>query len=161
MQPRSVTIALATSLVLAFSACTQEWNYTRWQPPPSSLVGRWRLDAASQRFLADIGKYRLSEHYLDLMSDGRFRMTNMPDWWGNLEPHGQFESGTGTWALKKDGWHWGLWLTFEVANGRAASFVSDSIAVEGQASPYRLHFVLGDPDQDLFIRLIQGAQAGI
>ena len=152
-------IVAVASLVLVLNACTQEWNYTRWEPDPGRLVGRWQLDAQSKQFLAKTGKYRLSEHYLDLMSDGRFRMTNIPDWWGSLEPHGQFESGMGTWALRKDGWHWELSLTFETAVGHSAPFVS-SIAVEGQRPPYRLHVVFGDPDQDLFIRLVQGLPSG-
>ena len=129
-------------------ACTvptiDQLNYTRKQPKKDDLTGIWVLDATSLERMRTNGGYDTSiQPGLDLKSDGTFELTRMPDWWDNGfgKSRQGFQDYSGSWDTST--YAKGFWqIDFKSTRGtRSAQLI-------GQSAPYRIEFVIGDPDSN-------------
>jgi len=123
-----------------------ELNFTWRQPAESDLIGTW---VPTQDTLNDIrkrGGYPAANHQLVLRGDGTFSLLNMPDWWLNDggESSGGFNSGSGTWKLRKDG-SWQIYLRFDSV--RNFTNFGAPLNLRRQKPPYLIHIHVGDPDE--------------
>lgn len=133
-------LILAVGLFLSCRNVREYLDFTRSEPNKSDLVGTWTPDRAS------LGDMRTRGHYdpnvepkLILRADDSFDLINMPDWWENGfgESHGTFRAYSGKWGVSQEiSKFWQLFLS-----GR-------NVELFGQKAPYRLNFIIGDPDSD-------------
>lgn len=140
---------LSCALVLSSLACRvptlDQLNYTRKEPKKSDLLGTWVPDKASLREMESRGGYDISvQPNLILKADGNFDLGNMPDWWDNGfgRSNKSFQDYSGSWTLSTYGntgvWHIDLKSSLRT---RSANLI-------GQSPPYRIEFIIGDPDSN-------------
>jgi hypothetical protein len=143
-------IILSCLLLLGPLACRvptlDQLNYTRKEPKKSDLLGTWVPDKSSLREMESKGSYDISvQPKLILKADGNFELVNMPDWWDNGfgESHGGFQDYSGSWSLSTYG-NTGVWsIEFKSSSRtRSANLI-------GQSPPYRIEFIIGDPDSSV------------
>jgi hypothetical protein len=144
----------AVLVVLLVSGCFlptgPELHYTRRKPSEAELIGSWRPTAEAVRDIRHRGRYATTEHELTLRADHTFTMRNMPDWWRNGfgEPHGQFESGDGTWQLASDRNVWQIWVVqLHFSNFAGHMALNTSVHLYHQRPPYLIFIGVGDPDE--------------
>jgi hypothetical protein len=103
------------------------------------VVGTYRPDAGTLALMKKEG-YADAQHRLELEADGRFAMIGMPDAWrtDGGRPEGRLDLDGGTWSLRRHQEWWGVEVQLK---SRSALF-----PLSGAAPPYRIHVVLGDPD---------------
>jgi hypothetical protein len=118
-------------------------NHTRNEPKKTDLIGTWVPDNSSMRAMEARGGYDTSvQPKLTLKPDGYFELVNMPDWWNNGFGKSQkgFQDYSGTWGISKYGntTFWNVDLKSS-SQTRSANLI-------GQNPPYRIEFIIGDPD---------------
>ena len=137
-----VLLALLVSCLPTFD----QLNYTRKEPIKNDLIGTWVPDTPTLKLLRTRGGYDASiQPKLILRDDGTFNLSRMPDWWSDSfgESHKGVEDFSGTWGTSAYA-DTGVWLLdLRARSGtRAANLI-------GQRAPYRLAFIIGDPDNDI------------
>src|SRR5258706_1419192 len=121
-------------------------DQTRKEPKKSDLLGIWVADNSSLREMESKGGYDISvQPKLILKPDGNFDLVNMPDWWDNGfgKSRKGFQDSSGSWGLSTYG-DTGPWqVDLKSSSGtRSASLI-------GQSLPYRIEFIIGDPDSNV------------
>lgn len=137
-------------LLLSFGlACRvpslDQLNHTRKEPKKSDLLGTWVPEKSSLRVMQSEGGYDVSiQPKLILKADDTFELINMPDWWDNGlgKSHKGFQDYSGSWGLSKYGNtdFWDVYL--KLSSTRSANLI-------GQNPPYRIEFIIGDPDSNV------------
>jgi hypothetical protein len=138
---------LLISLLLACRLPTvDQLNYTRTEPKKNDLVGAWVPDKSTLEVLRTRGGYDTStQTNLVLRDDGSFDLLHMPDWWSDRfgQSNKGFENHTGTWRALNYG-DTGIWhIDLRASSGTRL------VNLIGQTPPYRLEFVIGDPDSNV------------
>jgi hypothetical protein len=143
-------VILGFLLLSLWSACRvpslDELNQTRKEPNKSDLLGTWVLGKSSLRSMQSEGGYDVSNRpKLILKADDTFELVNMPDWWnkGLGKSNKAFQDYSGGWGLSKYGntGFWTVYLRFS-SQTRSANLL-------GQNPPYRMEFIIGDPDSNV------------
>lgn len=114
------------------------WNRTRHSPPREALVGRYveterRWDQSSDH----------SNAWLELRSDGSMSVGALPE---DAITSVCTLSGNGRWGVPDADEKINLFVTSDGAHGSCQSGSYGSFELVGQAEPYGLYWVLGDPD---------------
>jgi hypothetical protein len=145
---RGITFSfLLGSLILACRLPTVDGlNHTQKEPKKSDLLGMWVPSKSSLRVMESEGGYDVSvQPKLILRADDTFELVNMPDWWDNGfgKSRKGFQDYVGTWGLSKYGntSFWNVDLKFS-SQTRSPNLI-------GQNPPYRIEFIIGDPDSNL------------
>ena len=150
MRPYSWLKFFVGFLLLSFGlACGvpifDQLNYTRKEPKKSDLLGLWVPDKSSLRVMQSEGGYDVSiQPKLILKADDTFELTTMPDWWddGLGKSHKGFQDYFGSWRLSKYG-NTGFWNVYlKMSSTRSVNLI-------GQNPPYRIEFIIGDPDSNV------------
>lgn len=143
-------IFLICLLVLGPLACRvptlDQLNYTRNEPKKSDLLGTWVPNQSSLREMESSGGYDTSvQPKLILKADGTFELVNMPDWWDNGfgRSNKSFQDYSGSWGLSTYG-NTGRWDIDLKSLSRMRS-----VNLIGQSPPYRIEFIIGDPDSSV------------
>jgi hypothetical protein len=121
-------------------------NHTRTEPKKGDLLGIWLLDKSSLQVMQSEGGYDVTDQpKLILKADDTFEMVNMPDWFnnGSGKSHKALLDYSGDWRLSKYGntGFWNIYLKFS-SQTRSANLL-------GQNPPYRIEFIIGDPDSNV------------
>ncbi len=139
-----LSLFLICLLALGCSGTIEYIQFTRDAPNRSDLVGTWEPDDSTVRDMKQRGNYDISlPTKLMLRDTGYFEMINMPDWWGNsfAESRKGLDSDSGKWSVEQFAEpFWSVILS--------SSKGQRSVNLMGQKPPYKLHFVLGDPDSN-------------
>lgn len=130
-------------LVLELAGCAAA-DYTRRRPPEIDLIGKWIPTRDSMIDMRDRGGYSISQHEVELRSDGTFSVTGIPDWVDTLDGSSfkQFKSGVGNWTVSADDYDAARYVV-QLHFYRAGYL---TFHVVRQARPYLLYHSLGDPD---------------
>jgi hypothetical protein len=128
---------MANNLAGAIFGPPAIWNRTWQTPPREDLEGNY---VESERHLDDSGPSEAAS--LTLQADGSMTVANLPANFGSATCT---LSGTGSWQGPDDE---GIRLTV-VSDQHPSSCQSDSYAgldLAGHSEPYRLYWIVGDPD---------------
>lgn len=143
-------IGLGFLLVSLSLACrlptSDQLNRTRKEPNKIDLLGTWVPDRSSLQAMESEGGYDASvQPKLILRADDTFELVNMPDWWDNGfgKSRKRFQDYSGAWGLSKYG-NTGFW---DVDLKSASQ--TRSVNLIGQSPPYRIEFIIGDPDSNV------------
>ena len=156
-------LLLVVALVL--TGCGASTTYTSVQPKLEAVAGTYTPTRESAGLLVKWGYARTNRPVMNLFPDGKFKMFNMPGCWLR-EPVNDpkltarvCDSGGGKWKICDFGPRghrsWGLLLEFSSTGGiksTQSERVKTSLHEFGgpmlrhERAPYRLHFVVGDPD---------------
>ena len=143
-------VTLGFLLLSLWLACRvpslDQLDHTRKEPNKIDLLGTWVLGKSSLRSMQSEGGYDASiQPKLILKADDTFELVNMPDWWdnGSGKSHKAFQDYSGAWELSKYGNtdFWNVYLRVS-SKTRSANLL-------GQNPPYRIEFVIGDPDSNV------------
>ncbi len=140
------------SLLLFAAGCD---SYTKVRPKQADVAGVYRPTTRTDQFLRARKGYAERDTYVTLARDQSCKISNMPDLWldGFGESRGGFDSYKGTWRLTKHTNGWGVYLRLSWIGGaskgqkdRESILVYDRMMLAGERPPYRLQFIIGDPD---------------
>lgn len=113
----------------------------------ADLVGTYVPDQRTRADLDERLHLFTANHKIELHGDGTFAMTDVPDFWQLTETPTALISATGTWSLR------GRAVAIEYTGATSIPshdppdyHYSASIDIVGFFAPYRLRFILGDPD---------------
>lgn len=115
------------------------WNRTWHSPPRSDVVGKY---LESGRHLHDQGN-ELPAANLTLESDGSMAVANLPLEFGETSCS---LSGEGSWTGPDYDQQIGLNVTSNGAAGSCESGSYSFLELAGHSKPYKLYWVVGDPD---------------
>jgi hypothetical protein len=142
MRDYRTRVQLAVILIALVLECScgpirQYFDFTRKEPSKTDLIGVWIVDRSSLEYLRARQYDANVETRLILRLDGSFDLVNMPDCWDNAfgEAHQTFKSYSGKWDVSRESSQ--FWQIF--LSGR-------NVDLLGQKAPYRLSFIIGDPD---------------
>ncbi len=139
------TYAVVLCLIVSAGCISLPQNYTRTEPDREQLVGTWVPDQATLRDLRERGGYDTTATIqVTLERDGSFQITNMPDWWDDSfgRSYKSFNSYFGKWEILHPQGA-GIWqIMFEDSRYRRP------VDLLNNTPPYRLYFIVGDPDED-------------
>jgi hypothetical protein len=140
---------LSCALVLSSLGCRVptlgQLNYTSKEPNKTDLLGTWVPDKDSLGEMESRGGYDISvQPKLILKADGNFDLGNMPDWWDNGfgRSNKSVRDYSGSWTLSTYG-NTGVWRI-----DLKSSLQTRSANLIGQRPPYRIEFIIGDPDSN-------------
>jgi len=114
------------------------WQKTRTTPSPAALAGRY---IETERQWQGHTKPS-SKALLVLSEDGSLQVSGLPESDGSISC---VLSGTGKW-INYNGTTIDLAIASDGRSGSCASGTYGSVALTRQSPPYKLHWVLGDPD---------------
>jgi hypothetical protein len=150
-----VRVAAALAILASAGGCGVLWELdaTHLRPKIKNVAGTYTPNAATTRWMANVGHYRTVSTQIELREDGSCRFVSIPDWWVSDfgESHDGFVSGAGSWKLEKDSIHWCINLDFGHDQGRSAQLhdrYDGMVILLHQRPPYALRLGVGDPDSD-------------
>jgi hypothetical protein len=142
-------------LMLVFAAAAGCYNldtdnFPTEKPDISAIQGTYRLNESSVQTVKQAG-YEQVDATLNLLDDGTFTMTDVPDWWQTFgKSHGGYDSGQGTWKIQKHQNWWNIGLKFDSRRNFHSKpneeGFSTSIVIFGKHPPFFLWLYVGDPD---------------
>ena len=143
-------LALAVALTIGCHANVSRWTFVHAEPRPEDAVGTYVL---TDQTIMDGGLSALNGRQckMTIRADGYFSVTNYPDRREAISSSGpyfkNFLSITGRWTIGSPGSSrgktcWGM-LFMDEENKIAP------VAFTGQAPPYGLISILGDPDSNI------------
>jgi hypothetical protein len=132
-------------LLMVFPSCgVKQPPFTKKEPKTADLVGSWTPDASTINIMQQKGGYNSSiPTRLNLREDGTFELSNMPDWWNNGEGRSaqNYDQYSGKWTIIKDEPDRWMLTLYSTKGIRPVDLLGEG--------PYRLFFVIGDPDNNL------------
>ncbi|HEY2328257.1 MAG TPA: hypothetical protein VGI63_00390 [Verrucomicrobiae bacterium] len=152
--------------VIALNGCGSSIKFTSVQPKPEDIVGKYEFTPETVNLVNTANYVLTNTPSITFYADGRFEMLNMPGCWLE-EPlrsyDGQpvarsFDSGNGVWRIVDLGVKgypptWGIILNFSdtksvISWRRKIPISFGRLMLINEQSPYLLHIIVGDPDDD-------------
>jgi hypothetical protein len=140
-------------------AFPRPWDYTRTKPAESNLSGVYKIHQVRNEKTGNasnvIESFRSRQDIsVKLNPDHTAFLSNIPQLDGFGDSLICSFSGPAKWYLSKDG-AWEIRFdadypagSVEIKSGACGSQWDDGVTILGQAAPYRLWLVFGDPDDD-------------
>jgi hypothetical protein len=143
---------LLISIAICFlSSCQYDPYYSQYASakPTQTFVGTYVPTKETKLLLAGMYK-NVKKSSLELRSDSSFIIKNIASVWSPLSTMGGFESVKGKWALVRHQEWWAIDLTVESVRETDSNWSKKGFGMQamliGQHAPYKLHFIIGDPD---------------
>lgn len=145
---RELLILLATYLL---SGCQYDPYYSQYTStkPTQTLIGNYTPTKETKLLLSKMYK-NVKKSNLELRSDSSFSIKNIAAIWSPFATADGFEDIEGRWSLVRHQEWWAIDLmtkSIKEANGHwNQKRVGTQLMLIGQKPPYKLHFIIGDPD---------------
>ena len=153
MRQRLLSILAVVGMTAFLAGCPVDLDtedYPTVRPREADLIGTYRPNPETKQYIEQVGKYPAADISIVLAADGKATITNIPDWWrdGSAKPHGQFDTGEGSWRVVQSQQWWELMLDSASTSGSASHATGWGVQVNlvGHHAPYIIRVCLGDPD---------------
>lgn len=120
-------------------------EYTKSEPRKDDVVGLYRIDPDTVNSFKARHGVDPTLALLNFKSDGSFELKDMPMCWHEYTCNGELQGASGTWRIRKHQEWWAVEMETRKLNGRKFGLWSEAM-LRDQRAPYRIHFIIGDPD---------------